>query len=354
MLGISGLAVVGAAAVVALLFARMPHPNVVDTEIEGAPVVPRGVVHWVRLRILNNELEPAPGPFQQQLLVDSSRYSHVEAANLQNVEFFGQRGEVLPSWLESGNSNLAKHTIYWIKLKNGLPPGKMVSVYMGFAEKDQELLDGVASGEAAGLSPQYGAYDNGAQIFARYANFAGTSLPAGWHDDVTPGGEGLVRVGNGVLISHEGRGGGSASLVSDWLVGGDVAEMHLLTQQTVNGQEMILVCSESPNAFRWAPYSVGYQNMSGLEIESNHGGSPSVLAQARPNPTQTAIIGFQGSTLFANYQVVAQVQPRICGGNYLAASVNTGKYASFSFDWIRMRGQPPAGVMPTTSFGKLQ
>src|SRR5947209_4504427 len=96
-------------------------------------------------------------------------------------------------------------------------------------------------------------------------------------------------------------------LGSDWAVGDNVAEMDLLSQQTINGQEMIMVCSASPTFFRWTPDSVGYQNMSGLEIENNNAGTPSVLALAMPNPTQSSVIGFQGGTVFANYQPVAQV-----------------------------------------------
>ena len=140
---------------------------------------------------------------------------------------------------------------------------------------------------------------------------------------------------NGVFLSHSGRGGGSAFLGSDWAVEDNVAEVNLLSQQAVNGQEMVLVCSASPTRFRWTPNSVGYQNMSGLEIEDNNSGTASVLATARPNPTQTAVIGFQGGTLYANYEPVARVSQRNCGGGYLASSVNTGYLASFSFDWMR-------------------
>src|SRR6266568_3228146 len=123
-------------------------------------------------------------------------------------------------------------------------------------------------------------------------------------------------------MAHSRTGGGSAFLGSDWAVGDNVAEMDLLSQQTINGQEMIMVCSASPTFFRWTPDSVGYQNMSGLEIENNNAGTPSVLALAMPNPTQSSVIGFQGGTVFANYQPVAQVHSRICGGNYLASSAN--------------------------------
>src|SRR2546428_12450609 len=41
-------------------------------------------------------------------------------------------------------------------------------------------FDGVYWGEARGLSGSYGQYDNGANVFGNYWNFAGASLPSGW------------------------------------------------------------------------------------------------------------------------------------------------------------------------------
>jgi hypothetical protein len=67
------------------------------------------------------------------------------------------------------------------------------------------------------------------------------------------------------------------------MVGDNFAEVGLLSQQTLNGQDMILACSGNPTRFLWTPPSVGYQNMSGLEIEDNNSGTPSVLAIARPH-----------------------------------------------------------------------
>jgi len=229
----------------------------------------------------------------------------------------------------------------------------IANIYMGFAAKERNQFNASTTGEAPGLSPTYGEFDNGALVFPRYADFRGSSLPEGWYSGQTPGGRGEVRIGNGVFIAHSGRGGGSAFLGSDWQVGSNIAEMDLLSQQTTRGQEMLFVCSSSPRYFHWTPDSVGYQDMSGLEIEDNNSGTPSVRATATPNPARSAVIGFHDGTIFANYQPVASVQTRICGGDYLATTVNSGFDASFSFDWIRMRVRPPNGVMPATIFGEL-
>jgi hypothetical protein len=325
-----------------------------DSPVPDVPIIPRNVEHWLRIGLVNGQPENVAGPFQQLLVVDSSRYAQFEADNLQNVEFFDRRGMLLPSWLESGNSNLSSHTVYWIRLGEGLPASKVSEIYMGFSPKMQNLFNASSTGEGPGLSPTYGQFDNGPSVFLKYANFAGESLPQGWYSGTTPGGKGSVQIKNGVLISHSDRGGGTAYLGSNWVVADNVAEIDLRSEVAINGQEMILVCSASPTNYRWTAYSVGYQNMSGLEIEDNNSGAPSVLATARPNPTPSSVIGFHGGILFANYQSVTRVYPRICGGGYLASSVNTGALASFSFDWIRLRRPPPDDVMPTAIFSQLR
>jgi hypothetical protein len=319
----------------------------------GVPAVPQGIEHWLRISLVNGQAQSLTGPFQQQVVLDSSKNAQFEADNLQNIEFFDERGRILKSWLESGNSNFAGSTVYWVQLPEGIPARKVVDIYQGFAALDQNLFNRSHNGEAPGLSPNYGEYDNGSLAFPKYANFAGDSLPPGWYAGTTPGGQGQVQVQNGVFLSHSGRGGGATFLGSDWIVGDNIAEMSLLSQQTVNGQEMIMVCSASPTRFRWTPVSVGYQNMSGLEIQDNNSGTPSVLATAKPNPNPSAVIGFQGGTLYADYQRVARVSQRICGGGYLASSANTGYSASFSFDWIRLRTPPANGVMPTVIVGEF-
>lgn len=319
----------------------------------GMPAVPRGIEHWLRVSLVNGQAQALMGPFQQQIVIDNSKNAQFESDNLQNIEFFDERGRILKTWLESGNSKFSASTVYWVQLPNGIPARKVLDIYQGFGAKNQNLFDGSNSGEAPGLSPKYGEYDNGSLMFPKYANFAGESLPRGWYAGASPGGQGEVQVKNGVYLSHSGRGGGTTFLGSDWFVGDSIAEMSLLSQQTVNGQEMIFVCSASPARFRWTPVSVGYQNMSGLEIQDNNAGTPSVLATARPNPNHSAVIGFQGGTLYADYYPVAKVSQRICGGGYLASSVNTGFSASFSFDWIRLRTPPPNGVMPTVIIGEF-
>ncbi len=51
----------------------------------------------------NSQSQKTGNGFQQQLTIDSSRFSHYEAKNLSNVQFFYQNDTIIKSWLEGGD-----------------------------------------------------------------------------------------------------------------------------------------------------------------------------------------------------------------------------------------------------------
>ena len=126
-------------------------------------LVPKGILNFVPLTIKNNQSIATPDPFQQEVVVDSADYQQYEASNLQNVEFFYPNGTTVDSWLESGNSNTATNTVYWLKL-SGIPASSSITIYMGFASKSVNLFNNTNDGEAPQLSPTYGEYNNIANV----------------------------------------------------------------------------------------------------------------------------------------------------------------------------------------------
>ena len=143
---------------------------------------PAGIVYSVPITLTNTQSVATQDPFQQMITVDSAAYSSYEASNLQNIEFYDSNGAVLPSWLESGNSNAANDTIYWLKL-HSIPAYSQITIYMGFASLDANLLNSQTTGQAPRLSPTYGEYDNGANVFTSYQGFVSSTLdpPSGWY-----------------------------------------------------------------------------------------------------------------------------------------------------------------------------
>lgn len=170
---------------------------------------PPGIVAYVEITVTNSQQVSTPSPFQQMITVNSAAYGTYEASNLQNIEFFDSLGNIIPSWLESGNSNKATSTVYWLNLEGGIPAESNLTIYMGFAIISTNLLSAQTTGEAPQLSQVYGEYDNGAKVFPFYDGFSGLSLSSQWS---VPDTGGSYAVNNGLTV----YGGGSwESIVSN-------------------------------------------------------------------------------------------------------------------------------------------
>ena len=172
------LAVAGATVIV---FSVVQSGNDAQSNKSTVPsFAPSNITYAVPIVLLNNQPINTPTPFQQMITVDSTLYGSYAASNLQNIEFFDSTGAVIPSWLESGNSNSSTNTIYWLKLANGIAANSNVTIYMGFATIETNFFDSQLVGEAPTLSPTYGQYDNGANVFNVYADFGGPTMPKDW------------------------------------------------------------------------------------------------------------------------------------------------------------------------------
>ena len=143
---------------------------------------PTGITNYVALNISNSQSSATPSPFQQMINVTSSdngwTYINTNQTTAfgENVEFFYSNGTIIPSWLESYSSSNA---IWWVKVGSIAADSKL-TIYMGFASKTTNLLNNKTTGEAPQISSTYAEYDDGANVFTDYWNFAGTSLPSGW------------------------------------------------------------------------------------------------------------------------------------------------------------------------------
>jgi hypothetical protein len=85
-------------------------------------------------------------------------------SSLSNLRFV-YNGQFVPAWLESINNGIA--TI-WIKMPVSIPANS--SIILNLYSNSTLNFDGVYRGEAPQLSPTYGQYDNGANVFLLYFN----------------------------------------------------------------------------------------------------------------------------------------------------------------------------------------
>lgn len=195
--------------------------------------------------------------FQQMVTINSSNYSTYEAADLSNLNFQDGAGNILSSWLESGETNTSTSTNYWVKLPNGT----ITVIYLVFYSTSAISKDSVVSGAEPNYTATYGQYDNGSDVFDTYFNFAGTSTPTG----ITASG---TTFNNGATVTS-----GSAFTTSTF--GGstgdtDIAEF-LGNSAAASGVGVL-----------------GYTNSSAspvISVQSNNGYSTSYYACVVNNPT---------------------------------------------------------------------
>ena len=178
--------------------ARAAPPNCVMPSASFGSVTTQPSVTSVPITITNAQSSNTPAPFQQMLSINSLEYSSYINPDWNNVEFTtgnAATGNVLKAWVESNATNSATDTVVWVKLPNGIPASSNTVIYMNMMSANVMSASG-PTGEAPQLSPTYAQYDNGAQVFNMYDNFAGNTLNSRW---TTYGGF-LPDVNNGITI----------------------------------------------------------------------------------------------------------------------------------------------------------
>jgi hypothetical protein len=327
------------------------------------PTIPSGIVAYVPIAITNYQSTPTRAAFQQLVKVNSSTYADWEAPNLQNVEFFSLNGTVMTSWLESGNSSRSRSTIYWLNLRNHIPGGLNITVYMGFASTGSNLLNDRRTGEAPQLSPGYGEYDDGARVFLYYSDFAGSSLPTGWTSAPM---QHLTNVSysvdNGLTFPSQPACCGSIDYNRTYGSGTMIDVDATITGQTGgNGNYGGIVgyrlLYERGQTYWGVAGSLSPDNYT---LQTCYTVPCTYLVSNKTYNSGTPVIGTIG---FNGTDVVAT-------NNYGAYVTNTSGLTAFPppedptvqqgssgislfIQWLRVRESPPNGVMPTVTLGSL-
>ncbi len=298
----------------------------------------------LELVVKNYQNTTIEGPYQQMLVFDSALFQQIENGDLSNVKFSYPNGTVIPSWIESGASNLSVQTIYWLKL-NGLAAASEQAISMYFAPKGTNFFNATGDvGEAPQLSRSYGEYDNGAQVFAWYENFAGTVFPSSmayaYNDSYNA--SSYVGVDNGLWINTSG--------ISTVGFGVHVnISFGAQTTTDIYGVPMY------PNSYAYSAAFFGYDGGNGINnlTIGNPSGSDSVtFPYGHGNTSMPRQYGIwsvmrNGSQAWGMYNYTAG---RACTGeptgNYTLGDHGQGNAFTSFTQWWRVRVTPPSGVMP--------
>jgi hypothetical protein len=335
-----------------------------DVAMAQAVTPPSTVLTYVPVTITNSQTSATPAPFQQMINVTSSNplWSYINTTSgyvASNVVFFYPNGTVIPSWLESYNpSHNPPYMLFWIKLSAGIPASSSVTIYMGVGSLKTNyysIYQGTV-GEAPELSPTYGEYDDGANVFPiLYQNFAGTSLPSGWVES------GKVTINNGASVAF---GGYLTTSGTYGLNPNQILDAGFLTPSANAGNAWYQIgyvsqaggfTFNSSTAIAWAivdapPYFVA-ESGGGSIYACAFTQFPTGVGNANTVVTGSIYWGTtSSSTGWINYgSAITQTKhipssPLYIGINNNQATGSAPPVATLY--WIRLRAYPPNGVMP--------
>ncbi len=316
------------------------------------------ILYYLPITITNNQ-NTSVSIFQQMLNIPSSVYSGY--ANLsgihsfQNVEFFYSNGSVIHSWIENYTSSNVR---YWIKIPSA-PSYSSFTIYVGFASKTTNLLNTNNIGEAPQLSGTYGEYDDGANVFNVYSDFAGTSLPSSFTS--YNGSNAYFSVNNclQLQVNNAGCTGTWAGVIYDNSMDSTNSIVETYGSGTrSNGPDDVGVYTANSasgggyagvaNGWGWGHGSIGggYVGLGNPFDISSGSGVASIYW-----------IGQGDEGIGWNYNFVSSTDTSMTWNSNLFASIQTGQCspgADMNYYWFRIRTYPPNGVMPSISFGNVQ
>ena len=333
------------------------------------PVLPPSIIQYVNITLNNTQSVATPAPFQQLLEINSSRYSSYEASNLQNVEFFYPNGTVIPSWLESGNSNTATNTIYWLNISGGIPADTKFRIFMGFATTSTNLFNKVSTGEAPQLSSTYAEYDDGTHVFDFYSlgNLSQYSIMNGGKlslvNQTTPysqnapvlslSGPGSTAISQETVAWLKKPYAGNNVIIEGWInISANDNAMFAARGASATTDTNYLLGSGWSGAQAVIAYENGSTNTalgtSGTRSTGWHWVS-SYLSGSSLNASIYSSQPYLGGTLLAATAATStQISP---SNNYIGIAVWAGLASQAYFYQWRARAYPPNGAMPGVTFG---
>jgi hypothetical protein len=332
----------------------------------GADTVATSTSSWytyVPITLTNSQTSATPATFQQKITFDPATYSTLESPTLGNIRFCSTTTctSELYAWLESCTpscSPTATSASVWVKLTSAINAnGGTATIYMVFEPASVTTFDGNYWGESPTLSSTYGQYDNGANVFTFYDNFAGTTLNANKWTSFKSATGATLSVDNGLTVTTTSD-SGYALVMSPFETEPQVAEAYIespgapvLGVATTQNLDGTYVLPYAGYAFGWyGGYEyTGYVPPAGnAEILNTYQETTfpqgiwqvtwyATASQYYVDGAGNAYPGSNSGASIANYGIFIGMTSAVAGTSI--------------FDWARMRAFPPNNVMPSVSFG---
>ena len=313
-------------------------------------------VSYVTVTLTNSQTTATAKNFSQLIKVDWSTYASDLNANVSNVRFYNSTtfssSAELSGWIESNNTTTATSSNVWVNLSGTIVPASgSVDIYMGFLATTASWSS--HWGLAPQLSTNYGAFDNGVNVFAFYDNFKGTSLSSKW----TITGSVSYTVNNGISITATGANNDGIQSTKTFGIGNVTDIYGLPGVQGTNGYSFGTstidnqdngagIFSSSPKVYVFLTIDSAGNN----QVSTNYADAKQVLSTIL---TSTSSMSEQAN-YSDEYSSTADIPTSPLSVSLIQSQgAAVSGISGLSFTWVRVRSIPPAGVMPSASFGSV-
>jgi hypothetical protein len=220
--------------------------------------------------------------------------------------------------------------------------GGTLTIYLVFFTKTT-TFDGNFWGEAPTLSGTYGQYDNGANVFTFYDNFAGTTLSSKWtvYENYA-----TAAANNGLTVALS-QGSGYCYLVSPIFTYPLVAETYTSSGYSVLG----LATGQSAG---YGLYWTGGTDYMAYDYFGSLTAIYSVAQASFPAGIWQVSWPATGSEYFSDGlgNAYSGTDSKATIGDYATfIGQPSGTASSSTYTWARMRAYPPGNVFPSVAFG---
>jgi len=336
-------------------------PTLLSEEIEFITTQTQQYITVYTITITNNQANPTPSPFQQLLNLNLSSILS-SSSQLLNLQFCLDVNCNTPlyAWIEQ---NSLSNAYIWINLPTSVPANGSLTIYMFVRNSIQYPYTGIAPN----LTPTYGQYDNGENVFRFYDNFAGTTLSSKWVTGVSGG---TYTVNNGLTLNIFPTQGNYVYVAS----ASAIANIPIIVEAYMNGnspdvagprfgfglvpsQTYLLADGQSQDHISWQGTELAVTEIvMATQVGSSYN-NPGGVNPVDSNYHIWGIAWLSGEALFwyNGYSPVTSSTTDVpTDTNYLTLSYYayggiSGTLPNLQFQWVRVRAYPPNGVMPSNS-----
>ena len=284
-------------------------------------------------------------------------YASLASASMGNVRFFSNSADThhLYSWLEQLGSPNYDNSLFWVNLGNVTIAGSSgtATIYATFLSTST-TFDAVWAGESPTIPGTYAEYDNGANVFNFYDNFAGTSLSSKWTvSGVT------YSVNNGITMT-------AAAATNDYITSSSFTASTGVVDfyGYIWGTSTPFVETGFTTATSSNNYATAMQFYPGDGVFGIQGGSAGQVNSGQVSASEVtgiysvAVTSSTTSSFSLNYGTPATLSSSDAPSYPLPIGLmkaGSGTFStSLSYNWIRERTLPPSDVLPSYTFGDLQ